>query len=64
MKLDRKAMRCFGGGWESTAEQWLFTLRLLQKERGRLAREFKTKHHADEPSALQSLTAFCRGLTL
>ena len=26
----------------------------LAKERGRLAREFKTRHHADEPSALQS----------
>jgi len=32
----------------------------LQKERGRLAREFKTEHHADEPSALQSLAAFSK----
>jgi ribosomal protein L11 methyltransferase len=28
--------------------------KLLQKERGQSAREFKTGHHADEPSALQS----------
>ena len=28
--------------------------KLRQKERGRPAREFKTRHHADEPSALQS----------
>ena len=32
--------------------------RPLPKERGRLAREFKTEHHADEPSALRSLAAF------
>jgi len=38
-----------------------FILRPLQEERGRLAREFKTKHHADEPSALQPLAAFCGG---
>jgi hypothetical protein len=26
MKLDCQAVRRIGGGWESTAEQWLFTL--------------------------------------
>jgi len=37
-----------------------FRLRPLQKKRGRLAREFKAKNHADEPSALQSSALFCR----
>src|SRR5476651_1313722 len=40
------------------------TLRLLQKERGRPARAFKIRLHADEPSAFQSLAAFFRGSAL
>jgi ribosomal protein L11 methyltransferase len=57
----------FGTGQHPTTAfclREIVRLRPLQKERGRLAREFKTQHHADEPSALQSLAAFCRGFRL
>ena len=35
--------------------------RLLQKERGRLARELRDFHHAGEPPALPSVFGLCRG---
>jgi ribosomal protein L11 methyltransferase len=44
----------FGTGQHPTTEFCLGEIVRLQMERGRPAREFKTRHHADKPSALQS----------
>ena len=47
----------FGTGQHPTTAfclREIVSRKLPRKERGRPAREFKTKHHADEPSALQS----------
>ncbi len=44
----------FGTGQHPTTAFCLGEIVGLQRERGRPAREFKTRHHAEEPSALQS----------
>jgi hypothetical protein len=44
------------------AHEEALVLTPLQKERGRLAREFQAKQHAGEPPALLSNAEFCRGL--